>query len=61
MESRVAYAMLRRAHRLLERQFGAHAPGRPSPLRDQPDVLCLQETKVRDELFALDALRRLGF
>jgi exodeoxyribonuclease-3 len=27
----------------------------------QPDVLCLQETKVRDELFPLEMLRRMGF
>jgi exodeoxyribonuclease-3 len=28
---------------------------------EQPDVLCLQETKVTDELFPAQALRRLGY
>lgn len=27
----------------------------------QPDILCLQETKVTDDLFPMDALRELGF
>ena len=29
--------------------------------RNQPQVLCLQETKVQDELFPLDALREAGY
>ena len=28
---------------------------------EQPDVICLQETKVTDELFPLDAVRDLGY
>ncbi len=28
---------------------------------NQPDVICLQETKVRDELFPLDAVRDMGY
>ena len=29
--------------------------------REQPEVLCLQETKVADELFPLEAFRALGY
>ena len=53
----------KRENRHLEHQFGAppHRPGHPLSREQQPDVLCLQETKVIDDLFPAEAFAKLGY
>ena len=57
------FAARETSHRHLEHQFAAAA----APLLKEliaalePDVICLQETKVPDELFPAEAPAQLGF
>ena len=61
--SPVGFAHVDTSHRHLEHQLAASAPAAAEELIAalEPDVICLQETKVPDELFPAEGPAQLGF